>query len=105
MPALVFRLGVLFPQPKSSRFGENSALSKGRAIFYIRIRGGILDFKLPVLFDKPVEARYVRFLLAPPTESEAGIGLWELEVYESLQRRTWSDRIALPREARKKEEK
>ncbi|MDD4888654.1 MAG: hypothetical protein PHU85_01895 [Phycisphaerae bacterium] len=58
--------------------------------------GGILDHKFAIPFAKPVQARFVRFTLAAPTDKKAGIGLWELEVYDRLERRPWSPRLQLP---------
>jgi hypothetical protein len=65
--------------------------------------GGITDFKFPILFedalnraDKPMEARYVRFRLAKPEDPKAGIGLWELEVYDTLRRVPYDERLQLP---------
>ena len=58
--------------------------------------GGIIDFKFPVLFKLLADARYVRFRLQPPAGGKAGIGLWELEVYESVIKAPWSERLRLP---------
>jgi hypothetical protein len=57
--------------------------------------GGRIDFKFPVIFT-PRKARYVRFRLSPPEGGAAGVGLWEVEVYEAIGRQAWSDRITLP---------
>jgi hypothetical protein len=58
--------------------------------------GGRIDFRFPVVLGRQVDARYVRFRLAPPEDKDAGIGLWELEVFESVESRAWSERIRLP---------
>jgi len=58
--------------------------------------GGITDFRFPVLFARAVQARYVRFRLAPPAGAKAGIGLWELEVFDGIEKSPWSDRIRMP---------
>ncbi|MDD4889737.1 MAG: discoidin domain-containing protein [Phycisphaerae bacterium] len=58
--------------------------------------GGILDFVFPVVFAKPVDARYVRFRLSPPADKSAGIALWELEVYDKLAKTPFDEPIALP---------
>jgi len=57
--------------------------------------GGRLDFRFPVVFA-PRKARYVRFRLAPPEGGKAGIGLWELEVFDRISRKAWSERLVLP---------
>jgi hypothetical protein len=57
--------------------------------------GGIISYKFPVLFLKPVKARYVRFRLVP-MDDKAGMALWELEVFDGLRREPWDERIALP---------
>jgi hypothetical protein len=59
--------------------------------------GGMTDFKFPVVFQAPAEARYVRFRLKPPADANAGMGLWEVEVYDGIKREPWSNRIVLPR--------
>jgi hypothetical protein len=56
--------------------------------------GGILDFKFPVVFASARSARFVRFILTP--SDAAGLGLWELEVYDRIAREPWSDRLVLP---------
>jgi hypothetical protein len=58
--------------------------------------GGIRDYKFAIPFEKSVEARYVRFRLAPPTDPKAGIALWELEVFDRLAKSPWSERVSLP---------
>jgi hypothetical protein len=60
--------------------------------------GGIIGHNFPVIFEKALKTRYVRFRLSPPagTEGKAGIGLWELEVYDRIEKLPWSERIVLP---------
>ncbi|MFO7899399.1 MAG: discoidin domain-containing protein [Planctomycetota bacterium] len=58
--------------------------------------GGIIDFKFPVIFERPLDARYVRFRLAKPTRDAAGIGLWEIQVYDRINRTPWDERLRLP---------
>ncbi|MFW6157934.1 MAG: discoidin domain-containing protein [Planctomycetota bacterium] len=58
--------------------------------------GGIIDFKFPVIFERPVDARYVRFRLAKPAKNNAGIGLWEVQVYDRINRTPWDERLQLP---------
>jgi len=57
--------------------------------------GGIISYRFPVLFLKPMRARYVRFRLVPMNE-KAGMAVWELDVFGSLRKIPWHERIALP---------
>lgn len=61
--------------------------------------GGILDHKFPILFRKQAQARYVRFRLSSPTDPKAGIGLWELEVYDRIEKLPWDEHLLLPKAA------
>ena len=58
--------------------------------------GGIIDFTYPLVLDQPVKARFVRFHLAPPTDPKAGIGLWELRVFDRIEKIPFKHRIVLP---------
>jgi hypothetical protein len=60
--------------------------------------GGRLSHEFPVLFEKAREARYVRFRLTP-SAGEAGpaaMGLWELEVFDRIEKLPWDERLRLP---------
>jgi hypothetical protein len=56
--------------------------------------GGILDHAFNVVFEQAPEARYVRFHLTPADGS--AIALWELEVYDRIERVISDERIRLP---------
>jgi hypothetical protein len=58
--------------------------------------GGILDHKFAIPFEKPAQARFVRVTLAPPKDPDAGMALWEIEVYDRLSKRPWSERLRMP---------
>jgi hypothetical protein len=58
--------------------------------------GGIIDFPFVVIFPKPVDARYVRVRLAKPEGAKAGVGLWEAQVYDSIRKKPWDNRLRLP---------
>lgn len=58
--------------------------------------GGIIDHQFHIPFGKPQRARYVRFRLTPPVGESAGIGLWELDVFDRLEKEPWRERIVLP---------
>jgi len=56
--------------------------------------GGILDHQFHIVFDKPGDARFVRFRLNPAKGK--AIGLWELEVFDRLKVEPGDERIRLP---------
>ncbi len=58
--------------------------------------GGMISYRFPVLFAKPVEARYVRFKLSPPTDPKAAIGLYEVDVWDKIEKQPWDERLVLP---------
>lgn len=58
--------------------------------------GGMLCYRFPIVFDRPAEARYVRFRLDPPTDPRAGIGLYEVDVWDRIEKLPWDERLALP---------
>jgi hypothetical protein len=59
--------------------------------------GGILDFKFRIPCAEPQPARYVRFRMAPPAgQAQAGIGLWELDVFDRMEKLPRRERIVLP---------
>jgi len=58
--------------------------------------GGIIDYRFPIIFDQPAQARYVRFRMAPQDGGKAGIGLWELEVYDKIEKAPWDEHLRLP---------
>jgi hypothetical protein len=57
--------------------------------------GGRISYRFPVLFVKRMQARYVRFRLLPMNE-KVGMALWQLDVFSSLEKQPWNERIALP---------
>ncbi|MGQ9661865.1 MAG: hypothetical protein ACUVWX_05930 [Kiritimatiellia bacterium] len=61
--------------------------------------GGIIDYRFPVVFEKPLQGRYIRFRLKPSQVKgrPAGIGLWGVEVFDRVERRAWDDRLQLPK--------
>jgi hypothetical protein len=58
--------------------------------------GGMISYRFPILFAARVNARYVRFVLAAPTDKKAGIGLYELDVWDRLEKKNWDERLVLP---------
>ena len=60
--------------------------------------GGMISYRFPILFAKTVKARYVRFRLAVPTDPKAAIGLYEVDVWDKIEKKPWDDRLVLPME-------
>ena len=58
--------------------------------------GGMISYRFPILFAKARKARYVRFRLAVPTDPKAAIGLYEVDVWDRIQKKSWDDRLVLP---------
>jgi hypothetical protein len=58
--------------------------------------GGITDFKFHIPFEKTQRARYVRFRLKPSVGGRAGVGLWELDVFDRMEKEPWQERLVLP---------
>jgi hypothetical protein len=58
--------------------------------------GGMISYRFPILFAKPVEARYVRFKLAQPTDPKAAVGLYEVDVWDKIEKQPWDERLVLP---------
>jgi hypothetical protein len=58
--------------------------------------GGMISYRFPILFEKRVKARYVRFRLEPPSDPSAGMGLYEVDAWDRADKETWDERIALP---------
>jgi hypothetical protein len=56
----------------------------------------MISYRFPILFAKPVEARYVRFKLAPPSDPKASIGLYEVDVWDRIEKQPWDERLVLP---------
>jgi len=61
--------------------------------------GGRLAYSYPLVFEKPLTGRYVRFVCAPL--EGRGIGLSELAVYDQAEVRPWPGDIALPEQGRR----
>ena len=51
---------------------------------------------MPRAYGGSVLEEMIPATLPPPADKKAGIGLWELEVYDRLERRPWSPRLRLP---------
>ncbi|HOX06367.1 MAG TPA: hypothetical protein PK280_08200 [Planctomycetota bacterium] len=58
--------------------------------------GGMISYRFPILFTKPVEARYVRFKLAAPADPKAAVGLYEVDVWDKIEKQPWDERLQLP---------
>jgi hypothetical protein len=55
--------------------------------------GGRLAYSYPLVFDKPLSGRYVRFVCTPQTGR--GMGLSELGAFDRADRRPWPQEIVL----------
>lgn len=62
--------------------------------------GGMISYRFPILFNQPRQTRYVRFTLAPPETpegmKEAGIGLYEVDVWDTIEKLPWDERLQMP---------
>ncbi|MCH5375859.1 MAG: hypothetical protein JJ992_17960, partial [Planctomycetes bacterium] len=56
--------------------------------------GGRLAYSFPLVFEKPLRGRYVRFVCTP--QEGRGMGLSELGVYRHVDSRLWPQDIVLP---------
>ncbi len=57
--------------------------------------GGRLAYSYPLVLEEPVEGRYVRFVFTPL--EGRGMGISELQVFDSVTVTPWPGEVALPR--------
>jgi hypothetical protein len=62
--------------------------------------GGRLAYSFPLVFQKPLAARYVRFIFTP--QKGAGMGISELGIFSQAEVRPWPADITLPAVASKR---
>lgn len=62
--------------------------------------GGRIDYEFVVVSEPVVTGRYVRVMLDSPTDKRAGMALWEIQVFDALERLTLDNHIALPEQKR-----
>lgn len=58
--------------------------------------GGMIAYRFPVIFEEQLPARYVRFTLMQPSDPKAGIALYEVDVWDKIEKVPWDERLTLP---------